>query len=61
MEELKKAVPDRPLIVQYAYNQAFLNELAMKAFWVWEPDRFPGMPGTEFEKDQRRTLHRYRS
>src|SRR5258705_11782772 len=50
MEELKKAVPDRPLIVQYAYNQAFLNELAMKAFGVGI-DRIPGMPGTEFEKD----------
>src|SRR5258705_7696299 len=50
MGELKKAVPDRPLIVQYAYNQAFLNELAMKAFGVGT-DQFPGMPGTEFEKD----------
>ncbi len=50
MEELKKAVPDRPLIVQYAYNRAFLNELAMKAFGVGT-DRFPAMPGTEFEKD----------
>ncbi|WP_212005719.1 amidohydrolase [Chitinophaga sp. HK235] len=51
MDELKKAVPDRPLIVQYAYNQAFLNELAMKAFGVGT-DQFPGMPGTEFEKDK---------
>ncbi|RBL92439.1 amidohydrolase [Chitinophaga flava] len=51
MDELKKAVPDRPLIVQYAYNQAFLNELAMKAFGVGT-DKFPGMPGTEFEKDK---------
>src|SRR5260221_10719509 len=51
MQELKKAVPDRPLIVQYAYNQAFLNELAMKAFGVGT-DRFPAMPGTEFEKDK---------
>jgi predicted amidohydrolase YtcJ len=51
MEELKKAVPDRPLIVQYAYNRAYLNELAMKAFGVGT-DKFPGMPGTEFEKDK---------
>ena len=51
MEELKKAVPDKPLIVQYAYNRAFLNELAMKAFGVGT-DKFPGMPGTEFEKDK---------
>jgi predicted amidohydrolase YtcJ len=50
MEELKKAVPDRPFIVQYTYNQAFLNELAMKAFGVGT-DKFPGMPGTVFEKD----------
>ena len=50
MEELKKAVPNRPLIVQYAYNRAFLNELAMKAFGVGT-NKFPGMPGTEFEKD----------
>ena len=51
MDELKKAVPDRPLIVQYAYNRAFLNELAMKAFGVGT-DKFPAMPGTEFEKDK---------
>jgi predicted amidohydrolase YtcJ len=50
MEELKKAVPDRPLIVQYAYNRAFLNESAMKAFGVGT-NKFPAMPGTEFEKD----------
>src|SRR5258706_9873843 len=51
MEELNKAVPDRPLIAQYAYNRAFLNELAMKAVGVGT-DKFPGMPGTEFEKDK---------
>src|ERR1700743_2674195 len=50
MDELKKAVPDRTLIVQYAYNRAFLNDLAMKAFGVGT-NRFPGMPGTEFDKD----------
>jgi predicted amidohydrolase YtcJ len=51
LEELKKAVPDRPLIVQYAYNRAFLNDLAMKAFGVGT-DKFPGVaPVTEFEKD----------
>ena len=52
IEELKKAVPDRPLIVQYAYNQLFLNDLAMKAFGVGSP-RFPVVPGTVFEKDSR--------
>ena len=51
MEELTTAVPNRPLIVQYAYNQAFLNDLAMKALGVGTA-RFPMFPGTVFEKDQ---------
>lgn len=50
MAELRKAVPNRPLIVQYAYNRAFINEQAMKAFGVGT-DKFPQLPGTEFEKD----------
>ena len=50
LEELKKAVPDRPFIVQYAYNVAFLNEPAMKALGVGT-DRFPKFAGTVFEKD----------
>ena len=50
LDELRKAVPDRPLIVQYAYNRAFMNDLAMKAFGVGT-DKFPTPPGTEFEKD----------
>lgn len=50
LDELRKAVPDRPLIVQYAYNRAFLNDLAMKAFGVGT-EKFPTPPGTEFEKD----------
>jgi predicted amidohydrolase YtcJ len=50
--ELRRAVPNRPLIVQYAYNRAFLNELGMKAFGVGT-DKFPALPGTEFEKDSR--------
>src|SRR5690606_9176673 len=32
------------------YNRAFLNEQAMEAFGVGT-DRFPELPGTEFEKD----------
>lgn len=52
MDELRKAVPDRPLIVQYAYNRAFLNKQAMDAFGVGT-DRFPAWPGTELEKDGR--------
>ena len=50
MDELRKAVPNRPLIVQYAYNRAFLNKQAMDAFGVGT-DRFPALPGTEFEMD----------
>ncbi len=50
MDELRKAVPDRPLIVQYAYNRAFMNEQAMEIMGVGT-DRFPALPGTEFEKD----------
>jgi predicted amidohydrolase YtcJ len=50
MEELKAAVPDRPFIVQYAYNEAFLNDLAMKELGVGTP-RFPAIPGADFEKD----------
>jgi predicted amidohydrolase YtcJ len=52
MDELRKAVPNRPLIVQYAYNRAFLNKRAMEAFGVGT-DRFPALPGTEFEKDSK--------
>lgn len=52
MDELRKHVPNRPLIVQYAYNRAFLNERAMKALGVGT-DKFPALPGTEFEKDSK--------
>jgi predicted amidohydrolase YtcJ len=51
MDELRKAVPDRPLIVQYAYNRAFLNQQAMDAFGVGT-DKFPKMPDTVLEKDE---------
>ncbi|OBZ97136.1 exoenzymes regulatory protein AepA precursor [Pararhizobium polonicum] len=50
LDELREAVPDRPVIVQYAYNQAFLNKQAMEALGVGT-DRFPKVPDTEFEKD----------
>jgi predicted amidohydrolase YtcJ len=50
LDELKTAVPDRPFIVQYAYNQAFLNDLAMKELGVGTP-RFPVLPRADFEKD----------
>ncbi|WP_429610444.1 amidohydrolase [Variovorax sp. W2I14] len=50
MDELRKAVPDRPLIVQYAYNRAFLNQQAMDALGAGT-EKFPQLPGTELEKD----------
>jgi len=52
LDELRSAVPDRPLIVQYAYNQAFLNKQAIEALGVGT-DRFPKVPDTEFERDSR--------
>ncbi|CDZ29066.1 amidohydrolase [Neorhizobium galegae] len=52
LDELEKAVPDRPLIVQYAYNQAFLNKRGMDALGVGT-DRFPKVPDTEIEMDSR--------
>lgn len=52
LKELQAAVPNRPLIVQYAYNRAFLNKQAMDALGVGT-DKFPALPGTEFEKDRR--------
>ncbi|WP_431095306.1 amidohydrolase [Polaromonas aquatica] len=50
MDELRRAVPNRPLIVQYAYNRAFMNQQAMDALGVGT-EKFPKVPGTEFEKD----------
>ena len=50
MDELRKAVPNRPLIVQYAYNRAFLNQQAMDALGAGT-EKFPQLPGTELEKD----------
>lgn len=52
MDELRQAVPDRPLLVQYAYNRVFLNDLAMEAFGVGT-DRFPDFQVIEFETDDR--------
>lgn len=52
LDELQKAVPDRPLIVQYAYNHAYLNKPAMKALGVGGA-QFAKLPGVEIEKDSR--------
>ena len=57
MQELNKAVPNRPLFVQYAYNVAFLNGLAMQALGVGT-QRFPMLPGTVLERDENGRLHR---
>jgi len=51
MQELNKAVPNRPLFVEYAYNVAFLNGLAMQALGVGTP-QFPMLPGTVLERDE---------
>ncbi|WP_225412436.1 amidohydrolase [Stigmatella hybrida] len=52
LDELRKAVPNRPMIVQYAYNRAFLNKRAMEALGVGT-DRFQKLPDIEIEKDGR--------
>ncbi|MDH3424509.1 MAG: amidohydrolase family protein, partial [Gemmatimonadota bacterium] len=51
MEELNEAVPDRPFIVQYAYNVAFLNDMALDAIGVEAPG-FWLPPFTRFERDE---------
>ncbi len=50
MDELRAAVPNRPLHVQYAYNRIYVNDLAIEAYGVGT-DRFPDINGIEFEQD----------
>ena len=50
VDELRKAVPNRPLWVQYAYNRGYMNQQAMDLFGVGT-DKFPNLPGTVLEKD----------
>jgi predicted amidohydrolase YtcJ len=52
IDELNKAVSNRPLYVQYAYNRGYLNKLAMKELGVGTP-KFPALPEEEFEKDKK--------
>ncbi len=52
LSELQKAVPNRPMIVQYAYNRAYLNKLAMELLGLGT-DRFPKVPDTVIERDSR--------
>ena len=52
IKELNKAVPNRPLYVQYAYNRVWLNKPAMKFFGVGT-SKFPMLPGTVLQKDKK--------
>lgn len=52
IEELNKAVSNRPLFVQYAYNRVYLNKLGMKELGLGT-DKFPMVPGTELLKDNK--------
>jgi hypothetical protein len=52
IEELNKAVPNKPLYVQYAYNRVWLNKPAMKFFGIGT-SKFPMLPGTELQKDDK--------
>lgn len=52
IEELNKAVPDKPLYVQYAYSRVWLNKPAMKFFGLGT-SKFPMLPGTELQKDKK--------
>lgn len=52
IDELNKAVSNRPLYVQYAYNRAYLNKLGMKELGLGTP-KFPELPEMELEKDKK--------
>ncbi|RYY53323.1 MAG: amidohydrolase [Chitinophagaceae bacterium] len=52
IEELNKAVPNRPLWVQYAYNRLWLNKPAMEFYGIGT-SRFKTEPGTVLHKDSR--------
>lgn len=51
-EELSKAVPNRPLLIHYAYNWGFLNKPAMKALGVGTA-KFQMPEGTNIHKDKK--------
>ncbi|RYF90291.1 MAG: amidohydrolase, partial [Chitinophagaceae bacterium] len=52
IEELNKAVPNKPLWIQYAYNRLWLNKPAMKFFGIGTP-KFKAEPGTVLHKDSK--------
>ncbi|KGO88466.1 exoenzymes regulatory protein AepA precursor [Flavobacterium rivuli WB 3.3-2 = DSM 21788] len=51
-EELSKAVPNRPLLIHYAYNWGFLNKQAMKVLGVGTA-KFQMPEGTNIHKDKK--------
>ncbi|RZJ73067.1 amidohydrolase [Flavobacterium sp.] len=51
-EELSKAVPNRPLLLHYAYNWGFLNQPARKALGVGTA-KFQMPDGTKLHKDKK--------
>lgn len=51
-EELSKAVPNRPLLIHYAYNWGFLNKLGMKELGVGTA-KFQMPEGTKIHKDKK--------
>ena len=52
IEELNKAVPNKPLWIQYAYNRLWLNKPAMKFYGIGTP-KFKAEPGTVLHKDSK--------
>lgn len=52
IEELNKAVPNKPLWIQYAYNRLWLNKPAMKFFGIGTP-KFKVEAGTILHKDNK--------
>jgi len=52
IEELNKAVPNKLLYVQYAYNRVWLNKPAIKFFGLGT-SKFPLLPETELQKDKK--------
>jgi predicted amidohydrolase YtcJ len=51
-EELNKAVPNRPLLIHYAYNWGFLNKTAMKELGVGTA-KFQMPEGTKTHQDKK--------
>ncbi|MBE9586238.1 amidohydrolase [Mucilaginibacter sp. JRF] len=52
IDEVNKAVSNRPVYIQYAYNRGYLNKMAMKILGVGT-SKFPELPEADFEKDKK--------